>query len=199
MLGLFGHSTDRLKYSKSDENEGLRRASISGLAPASAAGTWRVSLAGFKRYEVLITESAEVGDMGTGKDAPNTGDEGATEVQLSTVGVGYAMSETDEVDRYKVVLPAVGEYQVRLRPDSATVSRVVLYDDEGNRLGSKESNNAGAGVTLDMKAEGRRVVYVQTEHNTGGALGSYAMIVGPAGLDAPEPPKRKNPPEVVFE
>jgi VWFA-related protein len=199
MLGLFGHSTDRLKYAKSDENEGLRRALISGLAPASSAGTWKVSLAGFKKYEVLIAESAELGDMGTGKDAPNTSDEGAAEVQLSTLGVGYAMSETDEVDRYKVVLPAAGEYQVRLRPDSATVTRVVLYDDEGNRLGSKESNNAGAGVTLDIKAEGRRVVYVQTEHNTGGVLGSYSMIVGPSGLDAPEPPKRKSEPTVTFE
>lgn len=158
-----------------------------------------MSLEGFTKYEVFIAEAGDVGDMGTATDAPNTSDEGAMDLQLNSPGVGHAMSETDEVDRYKVVLPEAGEYQVRLRPDSATASRITLYDDEGNNLDTDASNNAGAGVTLKVNAEGRRVIFIETIHNTADTLGSYGLVVGPAGIDAPQQPKRKSAPTVAFE
>ena len=95
--------------------------------------------------------------------------------------------------------PEAGAYHVRLRPDSATTSRVSVIDDEGNNLDSETSKNAGAGVTLELKAEGRRVIFIETAHNTADTLGSYSLVVGPAGIDAPQQPKRKSAPAVAFE
>jgi VWFA-related protein len=199
VLGLFGPNTSKLKRERSPESDGMRRSFISGLSTATSGGVWRVSFEGFTKYEVFIAEAGDVGDMGTATDAPNTSDEGAMDLQLNSPGVGHAMSETDEVDRYKVVLPEAGEYQVRLRPDSATASRITLYDDEGNNLDTDASNNAGAGVTLKVNAEGRRVIFIETIHNTADTLGSYGLVVGPAGIDAPQQPKRKSAPTVAFE
>ncbi len=198
-LAFFDPSGQKRNYGRSPENEGLRRAFLSGMTTANSGGKWTLALSGFNEYELLIVDGNGVGDMNTATDAPNTSDEGAMEIPFNTLGQGYVMSEMDEFDRYKIKLPSAGDYQVRLRPDGVTASRVTLYDDEGNRLDSKASSNAGAGVTLDVTTAGPKVVYVETGHNTRGDLGGYSLIVGQTGVEAPQPPKRKSPPAVVFE
>lgn len=145
----------------------------------------------------------ELRDMDTAKmslfsfsleDADSGRDAGESEASAIAISVGSTVAgvinhRRDPRDSYKVQLTAGTEYQVRLRPDLKTSLGVYVYDDEGNVVEEKHSQNKGAGVTVDLKPTSNMTAVIGVTHNSGDGYGKYSLVIGPKGVAAPTQPQ----------
>lgn len=129
-----------------------------------------------------------IDDAGSGRDAGES-EASALSIPVGSTVSGVVREGRDQRDSYKVQLVAGGDYQVRVRPDLKTSLQVSAYDDEGKSLENKYSQNAGAGVTLDIKVASATSILVAVRHSGGQGYGKYSLVVGPQGVSAPSQPE----------
>lgn len=129
-----------------------------------------------------------IDDAGSGRDAGES-EASALSIPVGSTVSGVVREGRDQRDSYKVQLAAGGDYQVRVRPDLKTSLQVGAYDDEGKSRENKYSQNAGAGVTLDIKVASATSILVAVRHSGGQWYGKYSLVVGPQGVSAPSQPE----------
>ncbi len=137
-------------------------------------------------------------------DAKSGRDAGMNEATALNLAAGIPVTgnldkDFDKLDMYSVELAAGTKYQIRARPDLNSEIALTVFDEEGNSLGRKSSQNKGAGVTIDVQPKAAMLVTIGVELvRFSDRTGTYNLVAGEQGVAAPsQPVLNEIPPNVV--
>lgn len=168
-----------------DSNAELK---LSTIVTDEGAGKWYLQVLQIAGGQVgIYTSPAD--DAGSGRDAGQS-DARAIDLQPGVPVTGVISEDLDSIDAYRFPAKKGVEYQVRVRPDLRRSVEIKLFNEDGEQLANKTSQNVGAGVTLPFKVDtdGSVTISVKAHYNSEDGVGRYALVAG-EGVSAPPQPE----------